>query len=61
MGGHTPALNDHLPGDCDDDDDGADEEAVQTTDQKPPQDAAVAVKSEPAKKGIRRLLRSVSD
>jgi len=42
MGGHTAALNDHLPWDSDNDDDGADEDAIQTTDQTPPQDAAVS-------------------
>ena len=40
MGAHTAALNDHLRGDSDDDDD-ADEDDAQTTDQTPPQDAAV--------------------
>jgi len=42
----TVALNDYLRGDSDDDDDGADEDVAQTTDQTPPQDAAVM--SEPA-------------
>jgi len=42
----TSALNDHLRGDSNDDDDGADEDVAQTTDQTPPQDAAVT--SEPA-------------
>ena len=46
MDAHTSALNDHLRGDSDDDDDGADEDEAQTTDQTPPQDAAVT--SEPA-------------
>jgi len=41
MGAHTAALNDHLRGDSDDDDDGAHEDEAQTTDQTPPQDAAV--------------------
>jgi len=41
MGVHTAALNDHLRGDSDDDDDGADEDEAQTTDQTPPQDAAI--------------------
>jgi len=40
MGAHTAALNDHLQGDSDDDDD-ADEDEAQTTDQTPPQDAAI--------------------
>jgi len=38
---HTAALNDRLRGDSDDDDDGADEDEAQTTDQTPPQDAAL--------------------
>jgi len=46
MGAHSTALNNHLRGDSDDDDDGADEDEAQTTDQTPPQNAAV--KSEPA-------------
>jgi len=45
MGVHTAALNEHLWRDSDDDNDGADEDAAQTTDQTPPQDAAVT--SEP--------------
>ena len=44
MGAHIAALNDHLQGDSDDDD--ANEDDAQTTDQTPPQDAAVT--SEPA-------------
>ena len=44
MDAHAAALN--LGRDSDDDDDGADEDEAQTTDQTPPQDAAVT--SEPA-------------
>ena len=45
-GAHTATLNNHLRGDSDDDDDGIDEDVAQTTDQTPPQNAAVT--SEPA-------------
>jgi len=39
-------LNGHLRGDSDDDDDGADEDEAETTDQTPPQDAAVSLNSQ---------------
>jgi len=44
-GGHTTTLNDHLRGHSDDDGDGADEDVAQTTDQTPPQDAAITSES----------------
>jgi len=45
MGAHIAPLNGHLPGDSDDNDNGADQGATQTTDQIPPQDAAVTSES----------------